>query len=307
MKLHKYLFLLVSWNPQLTAEGFRLYYREVGIEKECDESRKEDFIHQVNVGEKNQFDLKALSIGSLYEIRATAYSGKFETELSKERICIRIKDNKTEKPIWEKPKESQPQPAIQPIVNITHNIEEEIKAPEKPTNIANIEAVELKEEEVIEETETYEEDIDSDEPSAFLFEPRRDSDTGMGSHGTTAASNGLQHVLQREDSPKLQPDKQSEYHNIRYSSSQDGRRIHLFKEADIGYVGDGQGVLRSSNGIFDGKRHDGRVGVLKRGVRIGEGITTKPSYWTQGRIIVWLSVLAAIVLGGLLLFRKEDA
>ena len=64
------LALTAAWNPDPFAEGFKLYWREVERESDCEESSEIDFKHSVNVGDKTRYRLSdsTFQFGKIYEI-----------------------------------------------------------------------------------------------------------------------------------------------------------------------------------------------------------------------------------------------
>jgi hypothetical protein len=291
---------VISWKNDPSAQGFRVYYREVAEEVECYDSIKEDFVNHKDVGDQTTFSIgEEFKPGRMYEIRVSAYTIGYESKLSLERICTRIaklddtEEQTKEDLSWKKPKEAKRQ-FTEPEVFVSHPVSDK-KDPEPPKEKEKEHAPEAPKDpqQVVQFSDDSIpiDDADYDDEPSVRSDSDRDVEpyTGPRSEPTPNAEHRVQPVfwfnwdtLEREDRLRKRAARRAEQ----------GPRVLLFKEINEPSLAGGSNLLRRTDSIQGSGRDQVRVGSKQSRLYGNESRTSRYSYWLKALFALSLLVAA---------------
>jgi hypothetical protein len=283
-RLAKFLAITVMWNQDRAAEGFRLYWERLRHERECDEDRKP--MHAITLGDVTRYTLSpdVFRHGEIYVIRASAYSGDYETPLSEERLCLTmdetVDDIKTfELPKKEKENTHEPLPIPQPIPEEPSAPESEpVDAPEAPSlPEAPIPSTPL---------ESEPDDFDGWDSDVYVGTQPQEREY------REPSPDRIQPVLGSQGSARVEQTRT--WSND--TNSETRRTFQLFPEADPSKLAGGQGILFRANGLRDvGYNSAGIKPVKSDRVRTDQDNKASAPLWITGGIILLLAAIAFVV------------
>ncbi len=294
MKRHYLFAITVLWNPDPSAEGFRIYYQRVKQERYCDDNKLPTT--SIKVGDVTSYTLDpAIFVnGAIYEVRASAYSGSFETPLTPERLCIKmdLKDKGPKMMSLPGAKHTPPDMGM-PIQSSTDTMGKPIEERENETKPeAPTEPFPVSQKTLIAGTIPTAEDADYDAIYIAAIDDERYGWDSTASMGTPQSEPRWGSTDPERVEFVLGTERPSVNEQVRLGSNRPTKsntrplRVNLLQETYTGGLARGQRVLFRGDSVRDDRHPVRRVSAFQQYMRASQNWFTENSYWIAIAVII---------------------